>query len=187
MLKHSPYVNEIWLYAISKSTNNITTYLIDVNPRWSRSNAGEVVTSPITSHISIRNQASGSKLNHILNVSYFVLMVSSYEEEIPELLPKEEIKARNWKSRKAKISLNRRQILFEECLLNNSSLVGQYDREILLLGGIRDRCCLSSRRLSVPPVDVQQWVIFISKTREWGWETSIASRTTCLLDSHPDN
>ena len=83
-------------------------------------------------------------------------MVSSYEEEIAELLPKEERKARNLKSRKAKISLNRRQILFEECLLNNSSLVGQYDREILLLGGIRDGCCLSSRRLSVPPVDVQQ-------------------------------
>ena len=162
-------------------------HLIDVILRWSRtcSNAGEVVTSPVTSHISFRNQASGSKLNHILNVSYFVLMVSSYEEEIAERLPKEERKARNWKSRKAKISVNRRQILFEECLLNNSSLVGQYEREILLLGGIRDRCCLSSRRLSVPPVNVQQWVIFISKTREWGWETSIASRTTCLLDSHP--
>lgn len=83
-------------------------------------------------------------------------MVSSYEEEIAELLPKEERNARNLKSSKAKISLNRRQILFEECLLNNSSLVGQYDREILLLGGIRDGCCLSSRRLSVPPVDVQQ-------------------------------
>ena len=88
--------------------------------------------------ISFRNQASGSKLNHVLNVSYFVLMVSSYEEKIAELLPKEERKARNLKSSKAKISLNRRQILFEECLLNNSSLVGQYDREILLLGGIRD-------------------------------------------------
>lgn len=77
MLKYSPYVNEIWLQASSKSTNNVTTYLIDVNPRWSRtcSNAGEVITSPVTSHVSFRNQASGSKLNHILNVSYFVLTV----------------------------------------------------------------------------------------------------------------
>ena len=37
-------------------------------------------------------------------------------------------------------------MLFEECLLNNSSLVGQCDREILLLGGIRDRCCIQLLR-----------------------------------------
>ena len=37
-------------------------------------------------------------------------------------------------------------MLFEECLLNNSSLVGQYDREILLLGGMRDRCCIQLLR-----------------------------------------